>query len=230
MKAKSAILILSGGMDSVTLLYDLLDGGYDVKALSFDYGQRHKKELIAASKICSKLGVDHKIIVLEALYGIFGANSLTNPEIDVPEGHYAAESMKKTVVPNRNMIMLSIATAWAISQRCSFVATAVHAGDHAIYPDCRPVFIDALASAVRLCDWASVELIAPFVNMTKREIGERGHELCVPFEETWSCYKGGEIHCGRCGTCVERRMSFEEAGIDDPTKYQDRDFTKSVVK
>jgi len=137
----------------------------------------------------------------------------------VPAGHYTNETMKLTVVPNRNMIMLSVAIGWAVSGKADAVAYAAHAGDHTIYPDCRPAFIEAIRQAAALCDWHRVELLTPFVGKTKRDIVRLGAELDVPFGQTWSCYVGGEVHCGRCGTCVERREAFKSAGVDDPTVY-----------
>jgi 7-cyano-7-deazaguanine synthase len=191
----------------------------DVKAISFNYGQRHARELEFASVVTGRLGVDHKIVDLTGLTGLFGDSSLTNRAIAVPEGHYTDISMKSTVVPNRNMILLSIAAAWAISAKYDAVAYGAHAGDHTIYPDCRDEFVESCAKTLKLADWHPVEIVRPFVNYTKRDIVLRGAGLGVPFEMTWSCYKGGELHCGACGTCVERREAFVQAGVFDPTSY-----------
>jgi 7-cyano-7-deazaguanine synthase len=219
-KTKSKVVIIySGGMDSTVLIYHLVDEGYDVAALSADYGQRHKKELKCARLICETLGVSHETADLRGITHLLSSSSLTNPEIEVPEGHYTEESMKATVVPNRNMIMLSVAIGYAISLGAQFVAYGAHAGDHTIYPDCRLEFAAALNTAALLADWHQVELLHPFVRLTKAEIAKRGAELNVPFELTWSCYKGGERHCGLCGTCVERAESFKLAGLQDPTDY-----------
>ena len=217
---QSAILVLSGGMDSSVLLYHLLDQGILVRALSVNYGQRHSKELECAKKLCALKGVEHQIADLTALSPLLAGSSLTSPEIDVPEGHYAEDNMKATVVPNRNMILLATATGWAVSTKSDIVAYAAHSGDHAIYPDCRTEFAEAMDKAIQLCDWHKVRLIRPFVNMTKADIVTRGTELGVPFENTWSCYKGQNLHCGKCGTCVERREAFYLAGIADPTPYE----------
>jgi len=213
------VLIHSGGMDSTVLLYHLLDKGNEVRALSVDYGQRHKKELQLAKYLCGKLGVEHRIADLTELTSLLAGSSLTSEDIDVPEGHYAEDNMKLTVVPNRNMILLSVATGWAISTKSDSVSYAAHSGDHAIYPDCREEFAEGMDHVMGLADWHSVSLNRPFVAMTKADVVKRGAELSAPFESTWSCYKGLELHCGRCGTCVERREAFYLAGVDDPTGY-----------
>lgn len=213
------ILIYSGGLDSTVALYELLTQGHEVKALSVDYGQRHKKELIHAGAICAKLGVEHRIADLSAIVGLLAGSSQTSSDVDVPEGHYAEESMKKTIVPNRNMILLAVAFGWAISVKADAVAYAAHNGDHAIYPDCRPEFAQAVAEAARFADWHQVQLLTPFINVTKADIARRGFELSVPMQETWSCYKGGALHCGKCGTCVERIEAFTLADVEDFTEY-----------
>lgn len=211
-------LIYSGGVDSTVLLAHLLAEGREVHCLSVDYGQRHRRELEAARAICAHYGVDHRLADLRALAPLFGSNALTGG-VKVPEGHYEEESMKATVVPNRNMLLISVATAWAVSLKAESVAYGAHGGDHAIYPDCRPEFAEALDRAVRLADWHEVRLERPFVKMDKAAIVRRGAELDVPFGLTWSCYVGGERHCGKCGTCVERKEAFRLAGVADPTEY-----------
>ena len=211
-------LIYSGGVDSTVLLAHLLAEGREVHCLSVDYGQRHRRELEAARAICAHYGIDHRLADLRALAPLFGSNALTGG-VKVPEGHYEEESMKATVVPNRNMLLISVATAWAVSLRAESVAYGAHGGDHAIYPDCRPEFAEALDRAVRLADWHEVRLERPFVKMDKADIVRRGAELDVPFGLTWSCYVGGERHCGKCGTCVERKEAFRLAGVADPTDY-----------
>lgn len=213
------VLIHSGGLDSTVLLYHLLAGGDELHALSVDYGQRHRRELDCAAAICQRIGVPHRVADLASIGGLLSGSSLTSPHIEVAEGHYTEASMKSTVVPNRNMILLALATGHALSIGASRVAYAAHSGDHAIYPDCRNEFADAVASAMRLCDWQPVDLVRPFIDQTKAGIVARGAELGVPFEHTWSCYKGGELHCGRCGTCIERREAFHLAGVPDPTAY-----------
>ncbi|SRR6266852_7380547 len=218
------ILTLSGGLDSAVLLWHLLEQKHQVCCLSVDYGQRHYRELTAAKNLCMLADVEHKITDLRGILSLFSGSSQTSSEIAVPEGHYAEESMKQTVVPNRNMVLLSLAGAWAVSTKSDAVAYAAHSGDHTIYPDCRPEFTEAMEDAFRLCDWHPVKLLRPFlypVPMSKADIVKLGAGLGVPFEETWSCYKGKEVHCGKCGTCVERREAFNLAGIGDPTIYGD---------
>ena len=217
-----AIAIVSGGMDSVTLAYLLASQGYDLHLLSFDYGQRHKKELEFAQLCAQVLSVSHDAVNLSAITPLLSGSALTD-DIEVPEGHYAAPTMSLTVVPNRNAIMLAIAYAQAVSTGAQMVATAVHAGDHFIYPDCRPGFIEAFDLMERAATEGyaaeGLRLYAPFVNLSKADIVTCGAALFVPYEHTWSCYKGGEYHCGLCGTCVERKEAFLLAGVSDPTTY-----------
>jgi 7-cyano-7-deazaguanine synthase len=213
------IVILSGGMDSATLLYAVKSRGDAVKALSVDYGQRHVRELLAASRICEEAGVEHRVADLTALRPFMSGSSQTD-DVPVPEGHYTEESMKATVVPNRNMLLLATAAAWAISSKFNCVAYGAHAGDHAIYPDCRESFIATMREAFLNCDWHPIKLEAPFTGMSKADIAKLGGQLGVPFALTYSCYAGREKHCGRCGTCVERREAFQLSGVPDPTAYE----------
>ncbi len=216
----SAVAVYSGGMDSTVMLRSMLESGVTVKgALSIDYGQKHRKEIEAAREICEELGVKHQVADLRGIASLFGHSGLTDSETKVPEGHYEEVSMKQTVVPNRNMILISVATAWAITEEAEAVAYAAHSGDHAIYPDCREAFASALDQAIQLCDWSSVWLYRPFVNLSKREIVVEGSRLGAPLSKTWSCYKGEALHCGKCGTCIERREAFHLAEIEDPTSY-----------
>ncbi len=187
--------------------------------MSVDYGQKHKIELQRAKTIAQVLNIHHEVADLRAITALFGRSSLTNKHTSIPQGHYEKENMKSTVVPNRNMILLSLATAWASSIQASSVSYAAHAGDHAIYPDCREEFAEALDRAIRLADWQEIYLYRPFVCFTKADLVKRGNELKVPFHKTWSCYEGKEIHCGQCGTCIERREAFHLAGIKDATPY-----------
>lgn len=198
------ILIYSGGMDSTTLLYKLCAEGDRIFCLSFDYGQRHRKELQSAQKICRRLKVPHKIVDITAIKNLMEGSALTSGRIKVPEGHYKDKTMKRTVVPNRNMIFLSLAIAQAVSLKFNRVAMAVHAGDHAIYPDCRPVFIKAMRSVSKIANYHKVDIYTPFLNITKRDIARLGRRLGVPYELTWTCYKGLKKPCGKCGACVER--------------------------
>lgn len=227
---KKAVCLHSGGLDSTTLLYHLRSMGVDVYPLSIYYGQRHERELVSALAICEKGGFKAKSVNLESLKAVLGGSSQTDPSIDVPEGHYAADNMAVTVIANRNMILLSIATAYAISIKADVVAYAAHVGDHDQYPDCRQVFIDALAGAIKLCGNTPPTLITPFSSLTKAQIAQRAKILNVPVELTYSCYKGGEKHCGRCGTDIERMEAFYLAGVEDKTEYEDTEYWKTVVK
>ena len=215
-----SVLVHSGGMDSTVLLYQLLADGDQVKALTIDYGQRHGKEIESARALCGELGVEHRVADLSGLGQLLSGSALTSSEVEVPEGHYAEESMKTTVVPNRNMILLSVSAGWAIASKYDRIAYAAHAGDHAIYPDCRPVIAEALDAAIGLADWHKADLHRPFVDLTKADIAALGNQLGVPFEKTWSCYKGLDLHCGRCGTCVERREALHLAEVKDLTPYE----------
>jgi 7-cyano-7-deazaguanine synthase len=212
------VLIHSGGLDSTVLLYKLRADGHEVRCLGIDYGQRHRRELDAGQAICRDLEIEYRSADLRGIRPLLAGSALTD-DVPVPDGYYTDETMKATVVPNRNMIMLATAIGWAVSLEYDAVAYAAHAGDHAIYPDCRPEFVAAMRNVARLCDWRPIELLTPFVSMSKAEIVALGNRLGVPFERTWSCYKGGQIHCGTCGTCVERREAFHKAGIADPTAY-----------
>ena len=214
------VVIFSGGLDSTTLLYHLKVTGHDVAALAINYGQRHSRELLCAKKICQTIGVELTMLDLSGLAQIFGSNSLSNSSVAVPEGEYEENSMQQTTVPNRNMILLSIATGWAISNDYQAVAFGAHSGEYTPYPYCRPEFAAAMNDAAQLCDWEPVRILAPFVMWTKSDIVRRGAELAVPFQLTWSCYVGGEKHCGRCGTCLDRKTAFEKSGIGDPTDYE----------
>ncbi len=213
------VAVYSGGLDSTVLLYHLRDAGHEVAALSVDYGQRHRQELNCAAVIAGDLGIEHEVVDLRSMTRLLGGSSLTDPGVPVPHGHYADATMKATVVPNRNLILLALAAGWAISRGAEAVAYAAHGGDHAIYPDCRPEFAEAVDRCFNLANWQPVRLLRPFIEMTKADIVQRGAELDVPFGQTWSCYEGGEIHCSRCGTCVERREAFALANVTDPTEY-----------
>jgi 7-cyano-7-deazaguanine synthase len=215
------IVSLSGGMDSAVLLYKLKADGHLVKALSVNYGQRHLRELDAAARVASAAGVTHRAADLTSLGYFLRGSSQTSREVPVPEGHYTDESMKQTVVPNRNMLLLAVAGCWAVSEKADAVAYAAHAGDHAIYPDCREEFAKAMAEAFAHCDWNTLQLLRPFVDHTKADLVRLGTDLGVPFQLTYSCYKGGPKHCGRCGTDVERKEAFRMAGVPDPTEYED---------
>ena len=215
---KDTVIILSGGMDSVTLLYDQQER--IALAVSFDYGSNHNaKEIPFAHLHCERLGIRHIVIPLEFMTTYFKSSLLDGAEA-IPEGHYADENMKSTVVPFRNGIMLSIAVGIAESNELKYVMMANHGGDHTIYPDCRPEFVKAFDEAAKAGTYVNVGLLSPFTNWTKTDIARRGKELGIDYSETWSCYKGGDKHCGKCGTCVERKEALAEAGIEDPTIYE----------
>jgi 7-cyano-7-deazaguanine synthase len=225
-----AVAIVSGGMDSAVLAYQLAahHGGRRLHFLSFNYGQRHAVELKAAEEIASRLNAKWSLVDLRSLGELLPGSSLTDPSVEVPEGHYEAESMKATVVPNRNAIMLSIAFGIAFAEDAQMVGAGFHAGDHHIYPDCRPEFThafqqmqDAALAGLRPLTVERVSLYTPFIHVSKAEIVRAGQALRVPFEITWSCYKGGQYHCSRCGTCTERIEAFKLAGVPDPTVYED---------
>ena len=219
------IVVCSGGLDSVSLAHKIAAEQQLLGLLSFDYGQRHRKELDFAAACAARLGVPHQIIDISNIGRHLTGSALTD-DIAVPDGHYAEETMKATIVPNRNAILLTIAFGLAAAQGADAVAVAVHGGDHFIYPDCRPTFIDAFQQMQNqaLDGYAAVSLYAPYVDISKADIVTDGVASGTPFAETWSCYKGGQNHCGRCGTCVERREAFHLAGVTDPTVYDDPDF------
>jgi 7-cyano-7-deazaguanine synthase len=216
-----ALVLFSGGLDSTVLATQMKQEATETRLLSIDYGQRHAKELDHSQKVADHLGLAHEILKLPQLGQILGGSSLTDKSITLPEGHYAEESMKSTVVPNRNMILLALAGGHALSLSFDTIAYAAHAGDHTIYPDCRPEFADAMDTARSLADWNTLSLHRPYVEMTKSDLVSLGEELNAPLHLTWSCYAGNEIHCGKCGTCVERKEAFALAKIPDPTKYEE---------
>jgi 7-cyano-7-deazaguanine synthase len=215
---KDTVLILSGGMDSVTLLYDCRER--IALAVSFDYGSNHNaREIPFAEEHCRKLGIRHIVIPLTFMAKYFKSSLLEGADA-IPEGSYGDENMKSTVVPFRNGIMLSIAVGMAESAGLKHVMMANHGGDHTIYPDCRPEFVEAFSEAARTGTYPGITLLSPYTNLSKTDIARRGKELGIDYSRTWSCYKGGEVHCGKCGTCVERREALAQAGIDDQTVYE----------
>lgn len=216
---KDSIIIVSGGMDSVTLLYDYKDR--IALGISFDYGSNHNAKEIPFAKLhCERLGIKHITIPLDFMHQYFKSSLLEGADA-IPEGHYQDENMKSTVVPFRNGIMLAIAAGMAESYGLSHVMIANHGGDHAIYPDCRPEFISAMSNATEAGSYNGVTVLAPYTNITKGDIARRGKKLGIDYNETWSCYKGGEKHCGKCGTCVERKEALHYAGIEDTTEYEE---------
>lgn len=214
---KDCIIIMSGGMDSVTLLHDYQER--IAVAVTFDYHSRHAEhEIECARWQCEQLGIRHLVIEVDFMEQYFKSSLLKNGFEEIPEGHYAADNMKSTVVPFRNGIMLSIAAGVAESEALEYVLMANHSGDHFIYPDCRPEFVEAMGQAICLGTTNNVKLLAPYTSWSKRQIALRGQELGVDYSHTYSCYKGGDKHCGKCGTCVERKEALE--GFD-PTTYED---------
>jgi 7-cyano-7-deazaguanine synthase len=210
--------VYSGGLDSTVLLYKLISEKNEVSTIGFTYGGKHnRKESESALKICRRLWVERTTIHLNFMAGFDSA--LTNTNEEIPTGHYQAENMRRTVVPFRNGIMLSISAGVAESKGYDAITIGAHAGDHYIYPDCRPQFLDPMEDAIREGTEKRIRLIAPFYNMDKTEIIRLGVDLNVPFEDTWTCYNGGDLHCGVCGSCDERKKSFIAAGVADPTRY-----------
>lgn len=213
-----SLIILSGGMDSTTMLYEYRA---DIAlALSFDYGSNHNaRELAFARLHCERLGIPHIIISLDFMHRYFRSSLLQGADA-IPEGNYTDENMRSTVVPFRNGIMLAIAAGMAESRGLKRVMMANHAGDHAIYPDCRPTFVAAMDQAIQAGTYDGIRLFTPYTDITKADIARRGKALGIDYAETWSCYKGGAVHCGKCGTCTERREALREAGIEDHTIYE----------
>ncbi|MBW7471853.1 7-cyano-7-deazaguanine synthase QueC [Marinobacter sp. M216] len=218
---ETVVVIYSGGMDSYTLLHLARDRGYRVHALSFNYGQRHVRELECAASVCQSLGIPHKIIDIRAMSEVMSGSALTSG-IEVPEGHYEEDSMKATVVPNRNMILLSLATGYAVTVGAGAVWYGAHGGDHAIYPDCRPEFVQKMDAVCRVANYEPVGIEAPFMNMDKGRILAEGLRLGLDYGQTWTCYNGRERACGRCGSCVERLEAFAANGVQDPLEYEVR--------
>lgn len=215
---KDSILIVSGGMDSITLLYDMQKE--IAMAVSFDYGSKHNaREIPLAKWHCKQLGIPHLVIPLQFMQQYFTSSLLQGGE-DIPQGEYATENMKSTVVPFRNGIMLSVAVGLAESNGLKRVLMANHGGDHSIYPDCRPEFVQAISQAAEAGTYTQTTVEGPYTHLTKADIARKGKELGIDYSKTWSCYVGGEIHCGKCGTCLERKQALQEAGILDTTLYE----------
>jgi len=209
------ILIYSGGLDSTVLLHHLVNQNHEVHALTFIYGQTHAREIHAAEHFAQRLRVPH---VIERL--TLPGTSALQGGCTIPDGHYEAETMRATVVPGRNLVMLSHALAHAAALGADLVSFAAHAGDHAIYPDCRTEFLCCMDQVAQVYHYECVRLDAPFIKLRKEDIVRRGFSMDIELERTWSCYKGGELHCGTCGTCVERREAFQLAGVPDLTTYE----------
>jgi len=216
---KDSIIVLSGGLDSTTMLYEYRER--IALAVSFHYGSNHNDRELAFAKLhCERLGIQHLIIPLDFIGRYFNSSLLAGADA-IPEGHYNDDNMRSTVVPFRNGIMLAIAAGLAENNGLQYVMIANHAGDHTIYPDCRPEFISAMDAAIDSGTYNNARILAPYTNITKADIARRGKLLKIDYSETWSCYKGGKVHCGKCGTCVERREALLLAGIEDTTEYED---------
>ena len=216
---QKVVVIYSGGMDSFTVLHKALEDGFEVFPLSFDYGQRHKKELDYAAAVCKELDIYHKVVDISAINTLIGGSSLTS-DIDVPEGHYEEESMKQTVVPNRNMILLSLAIGYAVSIGASKVYYGAHSGDHAIYPDCRPEFVAKMNDVSQIANYEAVEIFSPYLTQSKIDILTDGLRMGLDYGKTWTCYNGRDKACGQCGACQERLEAFRENQVIDPLEYE----------
>lgn len=215
---KNVVCIYSGGMDSFTLVNEAHYLGMLHSCLSFYYGQKHGKELQYARRVCNELNVPQTVIDLQVLKPHLLGSALTD-DVAMPEGHYAEENMRLTVVPNRNMVMLSIAIAYAVSHKLDRVWFGAHAGDHTVYPDCRESFVEAMDHAARIANWHPVRVSAPYINMDKAQILEIGYKLELDYAKSWTCYQGGEKPCGKCGSCQERLEGFAKIGKVDPLEY-----------
>lgn len=220
---KKVVVIYSGGMDSFTVLHKAMQQGLTPYALTFDYGQRHIKEIEVARQVCEELGVQHKVIDISAINQLIGGSSLTDSSIDVAQGHYQQENMKSTVVPNRNMILLSLAIGYAVSLGAEQVYYGAHSGDHEIYPDCRPIFVEKMNEVAAVANYEKVEIFSPYLNNNKIGILKDGIKMGLDYSNTWTCYNGREKACGKCGSCVERLEAFAANGINDPIEYESAD-------
>ncbi|MBJ7539488.1 7-cyano-7-deazaguanine synthase QueC [Marinomonas transparens] len=218
MKEK-AVVVYSGGMDSYTVLHTAIKNGLDVYALSFNYGQKHSKELDVAANVCRELTIPHKVVDITAINSLMTGSSLTS-DIEIPEGHYENDNMKSTVVPNRNMVLLSMAIAYAVSLEAGKVFYGAHSGDHHIYPDCRPEFVEAMNAVSKIANYQSVEIVTPFLYSSKGDILKAGLEMQLDYSKTWTCYNGREQACGKCGACYERLEAFDEQAFQDPLVYE----------
>jgi len=215
------VVIYSGGMDSFTVLNKAIQAGHEVLAVSFNYGQRHSKELDYAKRVCDELGVTHDIVDITAMQSLMSNSSLmANSDESIPEGHYEAANMKSTVVPNRNMILISLAIGYAVNEEAQEVWYGAHSGDHMIYPDCRPEFVEAMAKASLLANFDPVKVVAPYLNDDKIGILKDGLAMGLDYGKTWTCYNGREKACGKCGSCVERLEAFELNKASDPLEYE----------
>lgn len=217
--SENVVVIYSGGMDSYTVLNKAIREGKTPHALSFNYGQRHKKELDYAARVCKRLNIPHKVVDISSINSLVGGSALTS-DIEVPEGHYEEPSMQTTVVPNRNMILLSLAIGYAVSLEATKVYYGAHSGDHAIYPDCRPEFVEKMNSVSKIANYTPVEIVTPYLLESKTAILADGLFMGLDYSETWTCYNGREKACGKCGACQERLEAFADNGATDPLHYE----------
>lgn len=218
---KDSVIIVSGGMDSITMLYEFKDR--IALGISFNYGSNHnQREIPFAEMHCKRLGIPHITIDLGFMPRYFKSSLLEGADA-IPEGNYDEDNMKSTVVPFRNGIMLSIAIGIAESNHLKHVMMANHSGDHTIYPDCRPEFAKAMSAAAQAGTYEDITILAPYTNISKSDIASHGNAMGINYAETWSCYKGGDKHCGKCGTCRERKEALHDAGIEDKTEYEDEE-------
>lgn len=217
--ARRTVVIYSGGMDSYTVLHRALREGLDVHALSFDYGQRHARELEVAERVCRQLGVPHQVVDIRAIHGLIDNSALTDASRALPEGDYGEENLSATVVPNRNMILLALAIAKAVNIGAGRVDYGAHGGDHVLYPDCRPEFVEAMNAVAGIANFEAVEIHAPYLHATKTQILAEGLAMGLDYIDTWTCYRGEALACGRCGSCRERLAAFAAHGVNDPIAY-----------
>ncbi|SEM26836.1 7-cyano-7-deazaguanine synthase QueC [Halomonas caseinilytica] len=220
--SSATVVIYSGGMDSFTVLHRALREGRDVHALSFDYGQRHARELEVARRVCRELAVPHQVVDIRAIHGLIDNSALTDADRRMPDGDYDADNLADTVVPNRNMMLLSMAIAKAVNIGAGRVDYGAHGGDHVLYPDCRPEFVEAMNAVAGIANFEPVEIHTPYLRRTKAEILADGLAMGLDYADTWTCYLGESLACGRCGSCRERLAAFATNGIDDPLGYSYR--------
>ena len=218
--SEKAVVIYSGGMDSFTILNKALQQGLELYPLTFNYGQKHSKEVDYARRVCDRLSLPHKVIDITAINQLLLSSSLTAGDKSIPEGHYEDSNMKSTVVPNRNMILLSLAIGYAVDIKASKVFYGAHSGDHAIYPDCRPEFVHAMNAVAKIANYDAVEIVTPYLNTDKIGILKDGLDMKLDYSQTWTCYNGREKACGKCGSCVERLEAFAENSSTDPLEYE----------
>lgn len=217
-----AIVIYSGGMDSYTVLHHALRQGYEVHALSFHYGQRHSRELNVAHNVCQRLGIAHRVVDIRAIHALIDNSALTDTSRDLPGGDYQADNMVATLVPNRNMILLSLAIAQAVNIGAELCFYGAHGGDHVLYPDCRPEFVEGMNEVAGIANFEAVRIEAPYLHVDKAAILADGLTMGLDYSETWTCYLGEELACGTCGSCRERLAAFAANGIHDPIRYSQR--------